>query len=108
AHLYRQRAEPDGLRHRQRARHQDAELLRLYAAGRGRACAGPGTGHLPFRRDLTLAFLALTVRARAARRALPAFAGGSTAIASISSRPPSRANPEIASVVLAGRFAAGR
>lgn len=36
--------------------------------------------------------------------AFAAVAGGSTATASISRSPPSRASPEIASVVLAGRF----
>src|SRR5262249_45224758 len=100
ADLYRQRTQPDDLRHRVRARRQDAELLRLHALGGRGAAAGIRAAHLRFfRAALGLADFFL---APPALGALAGFAGGSTAIPSISNRAPGRASCEIATVVLAG------
>src|SRR5262249_52279816 len=98
ADLYRQRAQFHDLRHRDRARGADAELLRLHGVVVRGAAAGLRAGHLFF-------FLEALAE-RLAPRAFAGFAlfaGGSTAIASISNRAPGRASCEIATAVLAGR-----
>src|SRR5262249_16063991 len=102
-HLYRQRPQPHDLRHRDRARRQDAELLRLHGVVVRRAAAGLRAAHLRFFRA-PLAFLA-ALPARVAPRAragLAAFAG-STACASISKRARGRASWEMPIAVMAGR-----
>ena len=105
AHLYRQRAQLHDLCHRDRARRQDAELLRLHAVVRRRAAAGVRAAHFRFRRPaLAFALAASAERAAPPRpwRALRPSAG-TTAIASISISAPGRASCEIATAVLAGR-----
>src|SRR5262249_40070217 len=110
--LYRQRAKFHGLCHRRRARRENAELLRLHAVVRGGAAAGVRGAHLrfgPARRLGERAVLALPAALRADwDAALARAAAGSTATASISISAPSRASPEIAMVVLAGRSFSAR
>ncbi len=111
ADLYRQRAELHGLRHRGRARREDAELLRLHAVVGARAAAGLRAPH--FGRDRKALVAARGLRPATARLELALDAAldpaaGSTATASISSNAPGRASPEIAMVVLAGRSFSGR
>ena len=104
ADLYRQRTELHGLCDRGRARRQDAELFRLHGVVGGRPAADLRAAHFRFRREAL-------VGARPPRALEAGFAraaAGSTATASISNSAPSRARPEIAMVVLAGRFVSAR
>ena len=90
----------NGRGHRQRARRQDAELLRLHAVVVRRAAAGAGAAHRRFRR-LALTFALPRLAAAGFEAGFAVFAG-STAIASISNSAPGRASCEIATVVEAG------
>ena len=110
ADLYRQRAQPHGLRHRRGARHQDAGLRRLHVLGDADPAAGTAGDHFRLPRAL----------ARFARRALGATccawlgaalsrpSAGSATTTSTSSSAPSRAKLEPPSVVEAGSAAALR
>src|SRR5262249_6167327 len=117
--LYRQRAELHDLCHRRRARRENAELLRVHAVVGGGAAAGLRRAHRRPARARRLAGRAVRLwrggdgdwdgawdadLALAWARA----AAGSTATASISISAPSRARPEIAMVVLAGRSFSAR
>src|SRR5262249_55412273 len=94
-----------------RARRQDAELLRLHGLVVRRADPGLRPAHFPLRRPVLAVVLAVVLAfalALAERAAPPALAGagfgaGSTAIASISNRAPGRASCEMPTAVLAGR-----
>jgi len=108
--LYRQRAEFYDLYYRGGARDQDAELFRLHALVSRGAAAGFYPAHFRLTREGRLT-------ARAVRPLLPALdaeadfdraAVGNAATASISMSAPSRARPEMAMVVLAGRLSAAR
>src|SRR5262249_27967540 len=91
-------------------RRQDAEFFRLYAVLDGRATAGFRPAYFRLTREGRLA-------ARVVRPSLPALdagadfdlaAVGNTATPSVSMSAPSRARPEMAMVVLAGRLSAAR
>ncbi len=68
AHLYRQCAQFHDLRHRHRARRQDAELLRLHPVVRRDPAAGVRGAHLRFRDALALAVADLGLGFRLRRR----------------------------------------
>src|SRR5262249_57829145 len=121
--LYRQRAELHDLCHRRRARRENAELLRVHAVVGDGAAAGLRRAHRRPARARRLAGRAVRLL-RAGDADLDAdldaglgadldlafarAAAGSTATASISISAPSRASPEIAMVVLAGRSFSAR
>src|SRR5262249_36950477 len=111
-----QRAELHDLRHRRRARRENAELLRVHAVVGGGAAAGVRRAHRRPARARRLGERAVRLLRAALDAdldadldaALARAAAGSTATASISISAPSRAGPEIAMVVLAGRSFSAR
>src|SRR5262249_10264778 len=116
---YRQRAELHDLCHRRRARRENAELLRLHAVVGGGAATGVRRAYLRLARARRLCERAVRLlRAGDADLdadldadfdlALAGAAAGRPASASISISAPSRARPEIAMVVLAGRSFSAR
>src|SRR5439155_25956198 len=106
--LYRQCAELHDLCHRGGARHQDAEFFRLYALLGSRAAAGFHPAHFRLAGEGRLAARVVRPLFVALEVDLGRAAAGNAATASISISAPSRARPEIAMVVLAGRFSAAR
>src|SRR5262249_31499118 len=105
--LYRQSAESHDLCHRRRAWRENAGLVPLYGWVGGVAAAGVRRAYFRFGRARRLTERAERVLPAALAAdldaALARAAAGSTATASISINAPSRASPEIAMVVLAGR-----